>query len=178
MPNWCAGTLRFRGKTENVMKFLNEGFNIYNERVRNDRGEIQFVCKMMDRIKKEELERGYGIDIDLNDDGEYVYISDTRRAFVEWDPTLGLWRNEMRVEYSKDGEKMLVILPVKQAWGFDYEDWIDISKKYDIDIHLFGWEQGMQFEDEIEIHSGEVVKSGGHDYINWYWECPNPFIGG
>ena len=178
MPNWCAGTLRFRGKTENVMKFLNEGFEIYNERERDDHGQTKYICKMMERIKKEDLEDDYEIPVDLKDNGEYIYISGTKRAFVDWYQSFGMWKNEIysRIE---DG-KMLVILPVKQAWGFgiDYEDWIDISKTYDIDLHLFGWECGLEFDDEVEIHSGTVVKVGGHDYKDWLWECPNPFIGG
>lgn len=182
MPNWCAGTLRFRGKKENVMRFLNRGFEIYNARECDENMNAKYVCKLTDRIKQEDLEANYEVSVDLNDNGEYIYISDTRRAFVEWDPQLGIWNNAMMVYYQENLNdydiSMMVILPVKQAWGFDEDNWADISKKYDIDIHLFGWEQGMQFEDEIEIHSGEVVKSNVREYTDWFWECPNPFIGG
>lgn len=178
MPNWCAGTLRIRGAKENVMKFLDEGFGIYNERSRDKFGNVSYVCKMMDRVNKDLLDDGFDVQVDLHDDGEYIYVHDTRRAFIEWDPMLGVWRNEMAVNYSKDGETMTVILPMKQAWGFEYDDWTEISKKYSIDLHLFGWECGLGFDMEIEIHNGVIAKDEGHDYKDWFWECPNPFIGG
>lgn len=116
MPNWCAGTLRFRGPTENVMKFLNEGFEIYNE-LEREANSPKYICQMMDRIKKKDLEAGFGVSVDLSDNGEYIYICNTKRAFVEWDPKLGLWRNELEIDYRNDNAVMLVILPVKQAWG-------------------------------------------------------------
>ncbi len=178
MPNWCEGTLRFRGKKENVMKFLSEGFEILNMREHDENFNAKYICKMMERVKKEALEEGYEVTVDLKDNGEYIYICDTRRAFVEWDPQLGLWTNQMWIEYYDDDKCMLGVLPVKQAWAYDDGDWVDISKKYEIDLHLFGWEAGMCFDDELEIHNGEIVKTGGHTYDNWIWECPNPFVGG
>ena len=186
MPNWCAGTLRFRGKKENVIKFLSEGFEIYIPQGHEANYQPKYICKMMERVKKEDLEDGYEVTVDLKDNGEYIYICDTRRAFIEWDPQLGLWTNQMWVEYygedksvlSVEKEYMVCVLPVKQAWSFDYDNWVDISKKYEIDLHLFGWECGMGFDDELEIHNGEVIKNGGHTYDNWIWECPNPFVGG
>ena len=183
MPNWCAGTLRFRGKKENVMKFLNEGFDILSMREHDENFKAKYICKMMERVKKEDLEEGYEVTVDLknsglSDNGEYIYICDTRRAFVEWDPQLSLWNNQMWIQYYDNDKCMLGILPVKQAWSYDADDWVDISKKYEIDIHLFGWECGMQFDDELEIHNGEIIKNGGRTYDNWIWECPNPFVGG
>lgn len=179
MPNWCAGTLRIRGAKENVMKFLDEGFVIYNQCAPSNLGSVSFVCKMMDRVNKKLFDGdSFSINVDLHDDGEYVYVSDTKRAFTEWDPIVGLYRNEIVTLFNEYRDTMMVILPIKQAWGFVTDNWVELSKKYNIDLHLFGWEQGMQFEQEIEIHNGAIVKDIERKYKDWFWECPNPFVGG
>ena len=69
-------------------------------------------------------------------------------------------------------------MKVRQAWDFPEEEWTEISKKYDVDLRLYGIERGMQFCQELEIIKGEVKLSKEKKYKNWDWECPFPYLGG
>jgi hypothetical protein len=44
------------------------------------------------------------------------------------------------------------------AWSIDPEPYTHMSKKYDIDIDLFGADYMGGFSQEIEIHKGEIIK--------------------
>ena len=178
MPNWCQGTLRIRGPKKNVMKFLNECFEVNDVRFRDDQGQLMPVRSMMEGVKTEDVNVGSWVPVHLNGNGEYIYVAGTKRAFIEWDPVIGMYQNGMVVYHYDDNMTMMVILPVKQAWSFHDEDWIEISKNYEIDLHLFGWECGMEFSQELEIQNGKVMKDETCEYTDWLWESPCPFVGG
>lgn len=72
----------------------------------------------------------------------------------------------------------MLLIPVKQAWGWLEDGWIDVAKKYNCDIRLIGWECGMEYEGELV-----VMRDGTHEYVerkydDWDWECPCPLNGG
>lgn len=71
-----------------------------------------------------------------------------------------------------------VAVEVKQAWSFDTDQWVAISKKYDLDIRLFGFECGMQFMQSIEIINGELTIDECIECDDYVWECPMPLLGG
>lgn len=159
MPNWIEGTMKLRGKREDIKRFFREGLDA-----------SQWV-------KPEKLEEQV---TDNSGDGwlEFLFkhephIKDTRRAFITDD-----------YAYMEKDEGV-VCVNVKQAWAFytggeskDLENWKAISEKYNVDIKLFGIESGMQFTQEIVIVRGRKPIVNEKQYEDWDWDCPFPGMGG
>lgn len=156
MPNWIEGTLKLRGKSENLKRFFNEyvrpsGWLTDNE----GREVIEFI--------------------QTNFDGNYCeasimhepYIKGTTRAFLGEDDYV-YW----------DEAYATIALDIKQAWCFKREEFAKISEECGIDIRLYGFERGMEFCQDVEIIDGEVVKDNVIEYDDWDWECPCPKKGG
>lgn len=108
MPNWIEGTLKLRGKRENIRKFFNEGLQpstYFGE----ERPLSEFVT---DESGDDELFFSF------NDE---PHIKGTRRAFITGDCA------ELYEEYG------IVCVDIKQAWSFnsnqqDLETWKEIAK--------------------------------------------------
>lgn len=52
------------------------------------------------------------------------------------------------------------------------------SKKYNVDIKIFVFEQGLQFTQEIEIVEGEITKNETRKYDDYQWDVPFSKLGG
>jgi hypothetical protein len=150
MPNWIEGTMKLRGKAEDLIRFVDNGLD--------------------GNVNKED-----GPDYASYYIGEYIYVNDSRRAFTDRD---------FYLDISKKSEKnQVVTIPIKQAWSFTpYEGaeqrWIDLGKKYNLDIRLQGFECGLQFYQDVEIVNGVLVRNDEKQYADWDWECPMPRLGG
>lgn len=178
MPNWIEGSIKVRGPRENVKKFFTEGIHIYQNRPVKpgdkyfDGSEIPKNVKTAYLpIPKEEwmhtTEYDNG-DIDIYFFGEnerWAHVEGSKRAFIT---------DEIYIHKEKD--LYIGVSQVHQAWGFETDDWIEISKKYHVDIRLWGLEGGMQFGQEIEIHDGNVIID--KDMVYDTWTMPLPWIGG
>ena len=97
------------------------------------------------------------------------WIRNTRRVFVS--KSCSVW-------FEDEQESNIICIPVKQAWTFSDENWVNISREYNLDIRLFGFESGQQFCKEVEIIGGDVTISREITYDDWKWECPMPELGG
>lgn len=150
MPNWIEGTLKLRGKAEDLIRFVDNGID--------------------GNVNKED-----GSDYVSYYIGEDIYVNDSRRVFTDHD---------FYLDISKKSEKnQVVTIPIKQAWSFTpYEGaeqrWIDLAKKYNLDIRLQGFECGLQFYQDVEIVNGVLVRNDEKQYADWDWECPMPRLGG
>lgn len=127
------------------------------------------------RFLKEGFEPSYeNSAIEIDESGEEVdiinvnYIENTNRAFVD----------EQYLYISDALRTPIVTIKMRQAWDFAVGDFIAISEKYGLDIHLFGWERGMGFSREVEIFNGKVTKDETKIYDNWDWEVPFSNLGG
>lgn len=159
MPNWCCGTLKVRGMKENVINFLTKGL-IAVDYIGNDVKESKFY-------------------IDEYEDINYIpskslscfWIEGTRRGFV--------YPKEYYFNYyNKEKNEVIVCLDTKFAWTIHVEQLLEISKKYDIDLKIYAFEGGMEFNLDIEVSKGKVIKSEVIEFDNYAWECTNPMIGG
>lgn len=164
MPNWIEGTMKLRGKQENIKRFFDEGIEAssyfgkkenYEDQVIDESGEdfLQYTFKNEPHVK------------------------DIRRMIV---------KNSSVEMYEEDG---ICVIPIKQAWSFsgmdvDEERLIKIADKFYIDIKLYGIECGVQFCQEVLVLHGNEEKKGVIKYNNviqyedWDWECPFPNMGG
>ena len=154
MPNWIVGTLKLRGQSEDLKRFFKDGVR-QSEWHGDDKRPIEdYVQTCFD---------GEYCEVILKNE---PWIKDTRRAFIEssyvyWDESFAT-----------------IAIEVKQAWGFDAESFAEISKKFNLDVRLYGFECGMEFCQEIEICKGIITTNREVTYDDWTWECPMPLLGG
>ena len=149
MPNWIEGTLKIRGNDNDIRSFIENGLKPCAGRYENDPD--HFVQK----IGNDEYFIASG-----------TYIDNSRRMFVADDCKIFLF------------EDNIYYLPIKQAWGFELDDFIYISKTYNLDLRITGFERGMGFDQEIEVINGEITLDKSTNYNDYWWECPCPTLGG
>lgn len=151
MPNWCVGTLRVRGKSKDLQNFILKGL------------------KPVDYLGNEyaELELDKFLNLSCN---KTCWIEGTRRGFV----------NDLDVsfEYYEDDSIHTIALDVKFAWGILADDLLEICKKYNIDMKIYGFEQGMEFNQMIEIIDGKILKDAELHFEDYRWDCICPNMGG
>jgi len=175
MPNWCEGSLKLRGKRDDILRFFREGVNAYHY---NFEGEER-KNTVIDTPKEDWMTIETNDDLDilylLNPGSSWIYVEDTKRAFLSDNDYVDIYKPE------NPDSPCVAVCKVEQAWGFRVEDWEKISEKYNLDIRLFGVEQGMGFWEEITITNGKVLIDKLHHYDNhmgFVWECPLPWLGG
>ena len=156
MPNWIEGSLRLRGTADNLERFFREGFDsvsYFGETRPNPVKENRYENELV--VMSEDI----------------AWIKNTRRAFVD--------NMCLDAELPEDPEEIkTVAIPVKQAWCFDADNWKEISTTFHIDLRLYGFEQGAEFEQEIEIINGEVTIDHEIEYDDYVWESKMPILGG
>ncbi len=153
MPNWAEGTLKLRGKTENIVSALKE---------------------MLLENQGTTLEEEYdGTLLTFKTENDYFYINGTRSAFISG-KDIEIWLDE-------DDEDFVIIEleNFKQAWAASAGDYTEISSKFDVDIKIFTFEMGMEFTQEIEISKGEIIKNiVNENFTNYSWDVPFSRLGG
>lgn len=166
MPNWAEGSLKIRGPIKNIKRFLDEGIQ---------KKQLNTFGKEMD----EDIVTFYDWSDECGIEYEYHFVSTshikhTSRAFV--DP-------EKYGEYACLGGKSTedidtIALPFKQAWRAEAKSFEEISKEYGIDIAIHTFEKGAEFEQDILIKDGEIVKDEIIEYDNYKFESALPMLGG
>ena len=176
MPNWIEGTLKIRSKDiENIKRFLKEAIKYSCESCPYTNKPECYKLTNDERHSRCEMFNPYGKAITF-EDGEVLlkdqlYIKDgPSRAFI------GKSKDET-YNYIEIDTPVLVF-PVQEAWGFHSEGWLELAQKYNIDIRLYGIEQGMEFVQELEIIDGKITLDREIQYEDWDWQCPFPRMGG
>lgn len=149
MPNWCVGTLKVRGEKSNLERFVFEGLK-----------PVGFLGDL-----KEPLNRDKWGDIHTK---ESCWIEGTRRGFVRG---LELYLSEIE----DDG---IIALDAEFAWCIDVEGLQKACQKYNVDMRMYAFEQGMQFNQEVEIINGEITIDDEITFDDYKWECICPDLGG
>lgn len=163
MPNWIEGTMKLRGKKENIRRFFLEGIEPNDLWAEKDREESIRDCT-------DEFEIRFEFENE-------PWITNTTRAFIT--------DNCVCLDLEDGKEDGIACVNIKQAWSFTPQGWEDrrkwqaIAKKYDLDIKLFGIESGTCFAQElICFRDGERTIRNHIEYEDWDWECPFPRMGG
>lgn len=164
MPNWCKGNLKIRGKKENIIKFLEEGTSLLDGFWEPKEIKPKIEINDCDEIEIKNLDETKGIN--------YLYIKGTRRNFIN--PV----ENEIYVHDEDEEEQIICLENFKAAWGIDAAALRMISNRYNIDIKIYAFEAGMEFNQDIEIIKGEIIKDEEITFKDYVWECIEPNIGG
>lgn len=170
MPNWCEGTIKFRGSAEAIIDVMTHGLaSCYDD----DKARVWWNTK-------------YSTESDLYfepHDGHEFWLVDTYRMFV--DMTDGYYASK----YNEEEDDFIIALPFRAAWGIraestDERPGLDgFAKTFNVDIRATGFEQGLGFEQTVEVNrTGEVILNEdndyGRDYGRFVWECAMPHMGG
>lgn len=151
MPNWSEGCLKVRGKAANVKKFILEA--------------LKPVDLLGNELHKLELS-----DIGEVESKSACWIDGTTRGFVE-----NLYEDFSFVE---DNEIFTTMLDAKFAWATDAVELLALCKKYSVDMKLYAFERGGEFNQDILIVGGEILKDNRIVFEDYIWECICPTIGG
>lgn len=169
MPNWCEGKLKVRGKKESIIKWLTECVAVWNPDVEEGK-------PLYDALIFRKDTDGVSFALDESIDELHVnvkhdaHIAETRRNFVQ------KYENDFALG-AKD-EKDIIVLPVQAAWALEPEPYEEMSKKYGLDFRFYGYECGMEFNQEIEVINGKTTICREIKFDDYYWECPDPMLGG
>lgn len=160
MPNWCEGQLKIRGSRENIVSFLE------NKLISVDVLGNELKHKFHKEINGGILEEIYS---ETTESHYSFWIKNTKRAFIN---------GSIECYFYKEDETQIVSLDFVQAWSIKVEELVDISQKYNIDFKIYGFEGGMEFNQDVEIISGVIMKDERIEFNNYNWECINPNLGG
>lgn len=152
MPNWCEGVLKVRGKEENLKRFITEGLT-----------PVSFLGMVTGKL---EINEHGCVKSELS-----CHIKNTHRGFVE--------NLDVCIEDIEDDDgNYIVQLEAKFAWGIYAEELLKTCQEFEVDMKIYAFERGMEFERDIEIVNGAIVKNGEITYGNYSWESINPLMGG
>ena len=150
MPNWCRGTLRVRGTKGNLTKFVLEGLK-----------PVTYLGEDLKALK---------IDDDGCIEGDRCWIKGTYRGFVtDLSEDTYCWEDEGKTTIALDAEF---------AWGIEPEELLISCKKYGVDMRIYAFERGMEFNQNIEIIDGKITKNEEITFDDYYWDCICPTVGG
>lgn len=164
MPNWCEGSLKIRGKFEDLKKLCKEEFAVYSIKIKRERVFTELdknATKIMCGDKEGAEEFWMQFDRE-------AHINGTRRNFV----------TSSDIDFFDNGDKSICVVEFKAAWGIDPAPYLELAKKYNVDIRLYGFERGMEFNQEVIIENGEIIKDEEIKFDDYDWECVMPHLGG
>lgn len=151
MPNWSEGCLKVRGKAANVKNFILEG--------------LKPVDFFGNELPKLELSDAGDVEADKD-----CWIEGTTRGFVQ----------SLLVDFSfvEDEETFTAVLDTKFAWAADAEELLALCQKYDVDMKLYAFERGGEFNQDILIVCGLIFRDNRIEFEDYNWECICPTVGG
>ncbi len=161
MPNWIEGKLKIRGDKKDMATFFKEE---------------------MREVEYQNVPVTNSIKIDIDKDGEFVIEKiDFTHRFKLKNARHYITESSIDSFYSccksVNGKDVLVV-GFEAAWLIDAEYFAEMSKKYDIDFKIYAFEQGKEFNQNIEVVKGEIIKDEVIEFDDYVWECIDPTIGG
>ncbi|HEL1261550.1 TPA: hypothetical protein TVN91_000466 [Streptococcus equi subsp. zooepidemicus] len=164
MPNWCSGVIKIRGKRDNIKAYLKDLFkplSLWGGELQVNVQENDFYIKFCVKDQYKDLD---GLDevIKMYDKGptfDRWYLKSTSRAFIDQGKEISFdfWCDEQE-------DEILTIEGFKQAWSIVPEEYTQLSDKHQVDLHIFGYEKGMEYTQEVEIIKGKITKNKETEY--------------
>lgn len=155
MPNWCQGTLKVRGEYDKLKAFLENALN-----------ECAYVGEPPE-----------GPLLEVEEMSEYVYVTLRRMAHLK-DTSRGFVEEDTDILLEKKAGKQIIFLDAQFAWDIKTEELQWLSQEFGVDLKITAFEQGAQFERDIEIVQGFISLDSVKEYQDYEWMCPCPTMGG
>ena len=150
MPNWCEGWVKFRGSKEDLIKFITNEFKGANP-------EMCFSDLIPDIPERTVFLKSLY--------RSCVYSGDVEEA------------NDSII-LNEEGVGIFIV-KIHHAWSVSGQGYVELAKKYNLDIKGKCYERGLKFIEEFEINNkGEVVHYKEHKLQDYCWECECPTLGG
>lgn len=161
MPNWVEGKLKIRGDKKDMATFFKEE---------------------MREVEYQNVPVTNSIKIDIDKDGDFVVEKiDFTHRFKLKNARHYITESSIDSFYSccksVNGKDVLVV-GFEAAWLIDAEYFAEMSKKYDIDFKIYAFEQGKEFNQNLEVVAGKIIKDEVIEFDDYIWECIDPTIGG
>lgn len=149
MPNWCEGWVKFRGSKEDLIKFITNEFKGANL-------EMCFSDLIPDIPERTVFLKSLYRSCVYSDD-----VEEANDSIILNEEGIGIF-----------------IVKIHHAWSVAGQGYVELAKKYNLDIKGKCYERGMEFVEEFEINNkGEVVLYKEHKFKDYYWECECPTLG-
>ena len=100
---------------------------------------------------------------------DYAWLKGSKRAFCS---------GYIEIGTASEDEKGVAAINFMQAWNIRTEDLLRLAQETGVDLKIYAFEQGVQFNRNIEIVDGEIVKDEHITFDNYLWDCVCPLIGG
>lgn len=98
-----------------------------------------------------------------------AWLKGSKRAFCS---------GYIEIETASANGKGVAAVHFMQAWNIRTEDLLRLAQETGVDLKIYAFEQGVQFNRDIEIVDGKVVKDEHITFDNYLWDCVCPLIGG
>lgn len=152
MPNWARGTLRIKGKLDDIKRFVCE--------------ELVCVNSAGEEQAAPEWEESYSF-YELKVYSNFLWLRNSRRHFIEPEDGMLIDKNSG-----------VLCMQFKAAWCIEAKALLEHAKKHNLDMRIYAFEQGVQFNQEIEIINGEITKDRVIKFDDYQWDCICPYEGG
>lgn len=100
---------------------------------------------------------------------DYSWLKGSHRAFCSGD---------FEVSVANADDKDIVVLDFRQAWNVNAEPFVELARKANVDIKIYAFERGLEFNRDIEIINGELIKNETIEFDDYDWDCICPLLGG
>ena len=151
MPNWIEGTMKIRGKENDIAAFIVNA--------------IESVCETNDPNFDD-------VEFSLKD---FAYVKGSRRAFVKDGCTVFI--NPLSKKLQTIAIPIRQAWSFTPYEGSESR-WINLAKEYSVDIRLQGFECGIEFYQDFAVCNGKITIDEVKKYDDWLWDCPMPMMGG
>ena len=163
MPNWVEGIIKFRGKYNDLKRFLEE------ELIEVDMDFTQDppVSIISNNVTIDEYGDVQGIS------NSNTWFKTFRRAYIDTEWSCSIYETE------DDGKDKFFCANVKSAWDLPIDEIVKIANLYHIDVKGYMFESGMCFERDFEVdRNGNIVKDLDIKHDDYDWDSINPLLGG
>lgn len=161
MTNLCEGTLKIRGAKEDICKFIENELVLYNNPYNLDE-RLHF---------QKTTETSYIICYQIyGDDIQYVNFNDSLTYYIR--------EQHVTINNNNDGVNWRTNVTLVGRGNTKAEYLAELSKQYNLDFKIYAFERGCEFNRDIEVHKGEIIKDEVINFEDYDWECICPTIGG